>query len=71
MEQLQKLFQVENPFAIVEDITHFEEVKNQNESFALYQRAHHVCVESKRVLQFNQICADDSISDHEKCLKLG
>lgn len=51
-------FNVEDPFLLVANVSHVNEVKSRNASFELYKRAHHVLTEAKRVLDFKATCND-------------
>jgi hypothetical protein len=49
VQMITKDFNIEDPFDLVRDIPHIEEVQKKNASFHLYRRAYHVLTEAKRV----------------------
>ncbi len=57
-QKISQLFNVQDPFELVKDIPHINEVKMKNASFHLYRRTHHVLTEAKRVYDFANTCAD-------------
>ena len=60
-----------DPFELVKDIPHINEVKMKNASFHLYRRTHHVLTEAKRVYDFANTCGDESMSEEDKVKALG
>jgi len=64
-------FKVEDPFRLVANVSHVNEVKSRNASFELYKRAHHVLTEAKRVTDFKAICNAEDMDDETKGQKLG
>lgn len=59
-------FQEENPFNLVCDVPHVNDVENQNTVFYLYERATHVFGEAKRVHDFKALAEDASVPEAEK-----
>jgi len=70
-QKISKEFSVEDPFDLVGDVPHISEVKNRNASFELYKRAFHVLTEAKRVLDYRDLCNDETVPEAEKVVKLG
>ena len=64
-------FKVEDPFKLVSNVSHVNEVKSKNASFELYKRAYHVLTEARRVLDFKETCNDQNMDDEVKITKLG
>lgn len=65
---------VEDPFEIVAEVPHVNEVKKSNINFELYKRAHHVLSEAKRVHDFKAICQNESskqLDEDQKVKALG
>ena len=61
----------ENPFKLVEDVSHINEVESQNTHFYLFERAKHVFGEASRVHQFRAICESTELEEDTKVTKLG
>lgn len=70
VQMMTKDFGIEDPFDLVRDIPHIEEVQKKNASFHLYRRAHHVLTEAKRVESFKELCGAD-LDEEEKVTQLG
>ena len=64
-------FKSEDPWKLVVDVPHWDEVQKKNASYELYKRAFHVFSEAKRVHQFADLCADASVAEEEKVVQLG
>jgi galactokinase len=64
-------FKTEDPFKLVMDVSHWEEVQSQNTHFELYKRAFHVYSEVKRVHKFADLCHDASVEEDQKAVELG
>jgi galactokinase len=64
-------FKTEDPFKLVSNVSHVNEVKSKNASFELYKRAFHVLSEAKRVLDFKDTCNDETLDEETKVTKLG
>lgn len=64
--KIKREFKVEEPFLLVKDIPHVNEVESQNASFELYKRAYHVLTEAKRVHDFAALCGDESVKEEDK-----
>lgn len=64
-------FNTEDPFKLVANVGHVNEVKAKNASFELYKRAYHVLSEAKRVLDFKATCNDESLDEETKVVRLG
>ena len=68
---IQRDCKVEDPFDLVREISHIEEVQSKNASFHLYRRAHHVLTEAKRVQSFKELCAREDVEEDDKVKQLG
>ena len=64
-------FKADDPWQLVIDVPHWNEVQQKNASFELYKRAFHVFSEAKRVHQFADLCADTDTPEEEKVVQLG
>lgn len=70
-QKISREFGVEDPWKLVLDVPHWNEVQKRNASFELYKRAFHVFSEAKRVHQFADLCADTNVPEEEKVVQLG
>jgi len=70
-QKISKEWGIEDPFSIVSEIPHVNEVKSKNASFELYKRAFHVLTEAKRVLDFKETCNKEGLNEDTKIQTLG
>jgi N-acetylgalactosamine kinase len=70
-QKISKEFEIEDPFEIVKEIPHVYEVKSQNASFELYNRAYHVLTEAQRVHEFKRVCDQEDLNEDSKIQQLG